>query len=169
MVKLYWKNATAEMVGEAGGISQAELEGISARLTAAHGAVMGQVNAGNLGYAALPGRSDYRDAVAELAGRYRESTTDLVVLGIGGSALGNIALQTALNPSTYNLMSEQRHPLDGEGREVLLGFLQNPVLRCVPLAEPGVHDLVGKQTVNDNRVHRQTVQGKVYKRALRFP
>src|SRR5690606_18665723 len=29
---------------------------------------------------------------------------NLVVLGIGGSALGNIALQSALNPPTYNLL-----------------------------------------------------------------
>jgi glucose-6-phosphate isomerase len=31
----------------------------------------------------------------------------LVVLGIGGSALGNIALQSALNPYTYNLISDR--------------------------------------------------------------
>ena len=34
----------------------------------------------------------------------------LVVLGIGGSALGNIALQNALNPYTYNLMSDRTRP-----------------------------------------------------------
>src|SRR2546423_8851643 len=31
----------------------------------------------------------------------------LIVLGIGGSALGNIALQNALNPYTYNLASDR--------------------------------------------------------------
>lgn len=36
---------------------------------------------------------------------------NLVVLGIGGSALGNIALQAALNPATYNLMA----PVDRRG------------------------------------------------------
>ncbi|MGE5612421.1 MAG: glucose-6-phosphate isomerase, partial [Bacillota bacterium] len=34
----------------------------------------------------------------------------LVVLGIGGSALGNIALQSALNPWTYNLQSDRTRP-----------------------------------------------------------
>ena len=34
----------------------------------------------------------------------------LIVLGIGGSALGNIALHSALNPYTYNLMSERTRP-----------------------------------------------------------
>ena len=33
---------------------------------------------------------------------------NLVILGIGGSALGNIALQTALNPYMYNIHKKQR-------------------------------------------------------------
>ncbi|HVZ94119.1 MAG TPA: glucose-6-phosphate isomerase [Phycisphaerales bacterium] len=45
-------------------------------------------------------------AVAKCKGRF----DNMVVLGIGGSALGNIALQSALNPSAWNLMSsEERH------------------------------------------------------------
>ena len=43
-------------------------------------------------------------AVATRAGKY----DNLVVLGIGGSALGNIALQTALNGSTYNLQPKNK-------------------------------------------------------------
>lgn len=42
-----------------------------------------------------------KSAVARCAGRFE----NLVVLGIGGSALGNIALQAALNPPTWNLLS----------------------------------------------------------------
>ena len=110
MINLYWKNAAAAVVGEAGGVSQADRDGISARIAAAHGAVMGQISTGDLGYATLTDRTEYRDAAAELAARYRESTTDLVILGIGGSALGNIALQTALNPAGYNLLSDRRRP-----------------------------------------------------------
>ena len=34
----------------------------------------------------------------------------LIVLGIGGLRLGNIALQNALNPYTYNLMSDRTRP-----------------------------------------------------------
>jgi len=63
------------------------------RVAAAHRAVDAQWEAGRLGYANLPNRRDYRDAVMKLVSRYRGETTDLVVLGIGGSALGNIALQ----------------------------------------------------------------------------
>jgi glucose-6-phosphate isomerase len=44
-------------------------------------------------------------AVRELAERLGPDTDNLVVLGIGGSGLGAIALQSALNPPTWNLMS----------------------------------------------------------------
>ena len=47
-------------------------------------------------------------AVREIAGRCEGRFDNLVVLGIGGSALGNIALQAALNPATYNLEATQR-------------------------------------------------------------
>ncbi|MCC6322804.1 MAG: glucose-6-phosphate isomerase [Phycisphaerales bacterium] len=50
-----------------------------------------------------PMRSDHLGAIKPLVERMRGKFDNLVVLGIGGSALGNIALQGALNPSTYNL------------------------------------------------------------------
>jgi glucose-6-phosphate isomerase len=51
-----------------------------------------------------PAREAHVKAVREVAGRCEGRFENLVVLGIGGSALGNIALQAALNPSTYNLV-----------------------------------------------------------------
>ncbi len=55
-----------------------------------------------------PMRSEHLQAVRALADRLRPRTDNLVVLGIGGSALGNIALQAALNPVTYNLMPREQ-------------------------------------------------------------
>jgi len=55
----------------------------------------------------LPTNTEYRQQVQTLVDRYKDNTTDMVLLGIGGSALGNIALQSALNPITYNLQSER--------------------------------------------------------------
>ncbi len=110
MIQLYWKNATSDVVGPEHGISPSELVPVMEKVAAAHRAVVAQWESGRLGYANLPGRRDYRDSVMELAGRYRGKVTDLVVLGIGGSALGNIALQQALNPSTYNLLSDAKRP-----------------------------------------------------------
>ena len=47
-----------------------------------------------------------RDAVRACAGRF----DNVLVLGIGGSALGNLALQSALNPPTYNLLPAEARP-----------------------------------------------------------
>jgi glucose-6-phosphate isomerase len=51
-----------------------------------------------------PMREEDVHSVKEIAARCKGRFENLVVLGIGGSALGNIALQAALNPATYNLL-----------------------------------------------------------------
>ncbi len=99
MIQLYWKNATAEIVTAEHGVTAAEMASTSAVVAEAHRAVLAEPP----GYLALPRRTDYRDDVKALVAKHRPGTTDLVVLGIGGSALGSIALQAALNPLTYNL------------------------------------------------------------------
>ena len=53
-----------------------------------------------------PMRSEHLAAVKAITQDCRGKYENLVVLGIGGSALGNIALQSALNPPTYNLLSD---------------------------------------------------------------
>ena len=54
-----------------------------------------------------PAREAHVKAVREIAGRCEGRFDNLVVLGIGGSALGNIALQSALHPATYNLQPNE--------------------------------------------------------------
>ena len=110
MIQLYWKNVTAEVIGAEHGIAQGDLTALGDRMTAAQQAVAGQVEQGTLGYASLPQRRDYRDGVMALVNKCKPQCTNLVVLGIGGSALGNTALQSALNGPMYNLMSDARRP-----------------------------------------------------------
>lgn len=57
-----------------------------------------------------PMRSEHLRAVKRIAERCHGSFDNMVVLGIGGSALGNIALQSALNPATYNVMPASARP-----------------------------------------------------------
>lgn len=76
-----------------------------------------------------------RDAVARCEGKF----DNMVVLGIGGSALGNIALQSALNPSTYNLLSADKRP----GPRVFVVDNVDPayfggVLRFCEQSDPGL-------------------------------
>ncbi len=55
-----------------------------------------------------PMRSEHLGGVRRAAEACRGRFENLVVLGIGGSALGNIAIQAALNPPTYNLLPADR-------------------------------------------------------------
>jgi glucose-6-phosphate isomerase len=53
-------------------------------------------------------RAVHVNAVKRLTARFKPKADNLVVLGIGGSALGNIALQSALNSPTFNLSPSAR-------------------------------------------------------------
>jgi len=55
-----------------------------------------------------PMRKEHVTSVKKLVRQLKPGTENLVVLGIGGSALGNIALQAALNPVTWNLMPSKK-------------------------------------------------------------
>ena len=108
MIQLYWKNATEKIVGQADGVTAADLNDIAPAIEKAHRAMLDQAHHGRGGYTALPGHPRYAAQVQELVARHRPGTTDLIVLGIGGSALGAIAVQQALNPVTYNLLSDKK-------------------------------------------------------------
>lgn len=53
-------------------------------------------------------RSEHVNAINALVKEYQGKFDNMIVLGIGGSALGNIALQSALNPVTYNLLPNDK-------------------------------------------------------------
>ena len=110
MLQLYWKNATDKIVGPEHGVSRDDLDEIEPDIRDAHRKVVESCRGGELGYAGLPGNTRYIEQVSALVEKYRGGTTDLVVLGIGGSALGNLAVHSALNPVTYNLLSDKKRP-----------------------------------------------------------
>ena len=56
----------------------------------------------------MPYSEEIPQKVKALVNELKDRCENLVVLGIGGSALGSIALQTALNPYMYNLDDSQR-------------------------------------------------------------
>lgn len=60
-------------------------------------------------YGLLPTNTELADELMKRAKELKGQYDNLVVLGIGGSALGNIALQTALNPYMYNLDEKIRN------------------------------------------------------------
>src|SRR4051812_13243697 len=106
-LSLYWKNATAEAVGEQHGVSEKDLKALLPRITAIHQQMVADRKAGNLRYRDLPYDEDMLEAVQKEVEHFRDRCEVLIVLGIGGSALGNIALHNALNPWTYNFQSDR--------------------------------------------------------------
>ena len=106
-LSLYWKNATAEAVGEKHGVTDKELKDLAPRIKSIHQQMLADRKAGKLRYRDLPYDEDMIASVNKQVEHFRDRCEVLIVLGIGGSALGNIALQSALNPYAYNLMSDR--------------------------------------------------------------
>jgi len=107
-VRLYYKNVTAEVIGEEDGITKNQMDELASMTSPVIRELNEQRKAGKTPYRDLPYDTRLVEQVKEFAGRFKNRCENLVVLGIGGSALGNIALQTALNPYMYNLDDNQR-------------------------------------------------------------
>lgn len=107
-VRLYYKNVIAEVIGEENGITPAQLKTLAEKTSPLIGQLNKERKTGKTPYRDLPYNNKTAEQVKALAGKLKGRCENLVVLGIGGSALGNIALQTALNPYMYNLDDKQR-------------------------------------------------------------
>ena len=107
-IKFYYKNVFADVVGTEHGISKSQFE----TLAVTTAPVIKQLNQmrAKLPYRDLPFKSDISARVKQVGDSIKGKCDNFVVLGIGGSALGNIALQTALNPYMYNLNPNRKTP-----------------------------------------------------------
>jgi len=86
------------------GIPETQLREHAARFRDAHAALRQGHDAGTLGFLDLPGNRHLHDQVVRFAEQARGGWRDVVILGIGGSALGPIALRTALRPPLWNVL-----------------------------------------------------------------
>lgn len=109
-ISLYWKHATADAVGEKHGVSDKDLKGLAGEIKTLTRQFADDRKAGKLRFRDLPYDEDMVDDIHREVEHFRDRCDVLIVLGIGGSALGNIALHNALNPYTYNLMSDRTRP-----------------------------------------------------------
>ena len=96
------------MIGTEHGINAEDLKIIAKKTTEAIKKVNSDRDAGKTPYRDLPYNKQMLSDVKQMADQLKGKCKNFVVLGIGGSALGNIALQTALNPYTYNLDDKNR-------------------------------------------------------------
>jgi glucose-6-phosphate isomerase len=85
---------------------------------------------GAVGFVDLPDDRELLDQVKRFSDAARGKYDDVVILGIGGSALGPIALRTALRPSGWNMLDENArdgfprlHVLDNVDPETITALL----------------------------------------------
>jgi len=109
-IRLYYRNVTAEVVGRKEGLTQGELKGLGKEVRRVTKLMEVQRREGKLPYRDLPYQEALRGQVHKLARKLAGRFDNLAVLGIGGSALGNIALQTALSDPLYNLRPPRGKP-----------------------------------------------------------
>jgi len=101
-IRFDYTNVLAEAVGEEHGLTQGELESMRAPSRAALEAIEAR-RSEDLRWLDLPYQDEVLADVAAYATSVKERFENVCVLGIGGSALGNTALQTALNSPYHNL------------------------------------------------------------------
>ena len=117
-IKIDYNFMMSEFVGPEHGISAAELESLAPKAREAHSRLMDMRAAGSLPFYDLP-RQD-TSGVKGLADELAKDFENFVLLGIGGSALGPIALHSALRHPFHNLL-----PRKGRGKRPRMFFMDN--------------------------------------------
>jgi glucose-6-phosphate isomerase len=107
-IKLYYKNVTSQVIGTEEGITPEGLRLLAEKTVPILKQINEERKAGKTPYRDLPYNKQTPRKVKDLVAKLKDRCHTVVVLGIGGSALGNTALQTALNPYMYNIDDKQR-------------------------------------------------------------
>ncbi len=107
-VEFYFGNVTDKAIGPEHGITDEQFEELEQKTAPLIPQLNAERKAGKTPYRDLPYRPEIAKSVRKVIGGLQIECQNLVVLGIGGSALGNIAVQTALNPYMYNIDEKQR-------------------------------------------------------------
>jgi glucose-6-phosphate isomerase len=103
MITIDFTNMMATAVDN--GVTEAEWNDLITRFPSVHQAVTQLESKGTIGFQHLPGDTALIDQVLQFASDVQGKYDDVVLLGIGGSALGPIALRTALCKSSWNALS----------------------------------------------------------------
>lgn len=121
----------SNMIGDAvGGIPESEWTAAESRFEEAYAGFRALRDTGDVGFADIVRDEALRDQAINYASLAKGRYDDVVILGIGGSALGPIALRTALRPSGWNMLSDSArdgfprlHVLDNVDPETIAALL----------------------------------------------
>ena len=98
----------SNMIGEAtGGIPESVWNESAPRFADAYKGFERLLSAGTVGFIDIASDAALRNQALDFAKQARGRYDDVVILGIGGSALGPIALRSALRPSAWNMLTAE--------------------------------------------------------------
>ena len=106
MISLDYNNMLSLRLGGRG-IDPARLDAMAERFRAAHADTARRRDSGEMGFFALPDGGETVDEIQRFAEGAGQAFSNIVVLGIGGSALGTTALRTALLHPQWNELSDE--------------------------------------------------------------
>ncbi len=101
-IRIYYDNVLSEKVGEEG-LSLSEINAFSGRALE----IIENIKKSSPGFMRLPYDNELVGEINKFVEEKKGKIDNFVVLGIGGSALGNISLHKALNHPFYNLLSKE--------------------------------------------------------------
>ncbi|MBN1621227.1 MAG: glucose-6-phosphate isomerase [Endomicrobiales bacterium] len=105
-VKIDYSNCLKAFIGE-DGISIEDIKALQPKISEASESINQQKARGKLGFMELPYKDDLAKKIKTAAKKLSSKYENFVVIGIGGSALGNIALQQALRHPFWNLLDKK--------------------------------------------------------------
>ena len=109
-IRFDYSNCLASAVGQADGISDQELDAVAQRSPEIAKRLADQRSRGKLPYRDLPYKKAELEAILKSAVEKKGRFDNVVVLGIGGSALGTLAIATACTHPFYNLLPDGERP-----------------------------------------------------------
>jgi glucose-6-phosphate isomerase len=107
MLSLNYANCLSDSIGIEHGLLDHELSALQNRLNDAHHNLRQMGTSGKIGFMDLPYRKEEAKKIMSWARKTKDQFDTLVVLGIGGSALGNIAIQQALHSAYWNFLDKK--------------------------------------------------------------
>jgi len=143
-VKLDYANMMADVIGPETGVEEHEIAALQPRVEAIHADLMAGREQGRYPFYDLPGDRGQLEQMLEAGERLAGRCRNLLVLGIGGSALGTTALFRALADLQHNLNPPKGRPrlfvldnVDPVGIHALLNQLDASETHCVVISKSG--------------------------------
>jgi len=142
-----YSGALTGAVGGTHGVSRQEITAFQEQAARLHDEMMGEKEAGLLGFMDLPYKEEEAREIIIRAGELRDGVENCLVLGIGGSSLGGRALRDAIKTPLYNLQPPEKRAkfprlffaenIDPEGFTALLDLLDLKKTLVVVISKSG--------------------------------